>query len=381
MTVNKRIYTYLSDQRTEMIACLEKLVTAESPSLEPASQEQILTMISENLLELDFDVSLVPGRKTGGYLLAVQKSNSADNPQQLLLGHCDTIWPLGTLEEMPFEVSENIVQGPGAYDMKGGLTQMLFALKAIRDLALEPSLSPTILINSDEEIGSPESGPTIMNLSKIAKRAYVLEPSLGLEGKLKTARKGVGQYEIVIDGRAAHAGLDPSKGISAVVELAHQILHLDALNDYDQGVSVNVGTVEGGLRANVVAPQCKASVDVRVPTMEKAQEIDLTIHGLRPVIPGTSLTINGGLNRPPLEQTPENQKLWLLAKQLGESMGLSLEQGTAGGGSDGNTTSQYTATLDGLGAVGDGAHARHEFIYIDKMVERAALLVLLLLAP
>jgi glutamate carboxypeptidase len=236
-------------------------------------------------------------------------------------------------------------------------------------------------VNSDEEIGSAESSVIVERLAQEVQRTFVLEPSLGLLGNLKTARKGVGRFEVVANGRAAHAGLEPEKGISAVLELSYQIQNLFAMNDLERGISVNVGTIEGGLRPNVVAPTSKAIVDVRVPSMEYAVEIERAIYGLEPVTPEVTLMIKGGINRPPLERTPANRRLWTLARELGESLGLVLEEAMAGGGSDGNTTSQFTATLDGLGAVGDGAHARHEFIFIDKMIERCALLVLLLTAP
>ncbi|MDX1615865.1 MAG: M20/M25/M40 family metallo-hydrolase, partial [Candidatus Promineifilaceae bacterium] len=218
-------------------------------------------------------------------------------------------------------------------------------------------------------------------LAQQVERVFVLEPALGEDGRLKTARKGVGTFYLNVEGRAAHAGLDPQKGASAIVELAHQIQQLSALTDLTRGVTVNVGVVAGGVGANVIAPSSSAVVDVRVPTAAVAAEVSAAVRGLRAVTPGTSVTIKGAINRPPLEQTPANRTLWRLAQSTAASLDLHLEEGMAGGGSDGNFTSQYAATLDGLGAVGDGAHALHEFIYLDKMVERAALLALLLLAP
>jgi glutamate carboxypeptidase len=282
---------------------------------------------------------------------------------------------------MPFSVDSGTVRGPGVFDMKGGLTQMVFALQAIKELGLKPEVAPIILINSDEEIGSRESGPFIRELAQRANRVFVLEPALGLSGKLKTARKGVGRFELTVNGRAAHAGLDPEKGISAILELSHTIQKLFAMNDPEKGISVNVGRVEGGLRPNVVAPECKAQIDVRVPSKEDARRIEGEIFSLETVTPGTSLEINGRFNRAPLEKTPANRRLWTLAQELSVFLDLELSEGMAGGGSDGNTTSQYTATLDGLGAVGDGAHAQHEFLYIDRMAERSALLASLVMAP
>jgi glutamate carboxypeptidase len=374
--------SYLQEQRNAMIEFLSRLVLAESPSNNPKTQTVPLTILSEMLDELGFAVQLVPGQKTGGQLLARLKEQGSSNggrPQQLLIGHCDTVWPVGTLKEMPLEVDGNVVRGPGVFDMKGGLTQLVFALKAVLAPGFELECAPVVFVNSDEEIGSPESYSHICRLAQEVRRAFVLEPALGLSGKLKTARKGVGQFNVVVRGKAAHAGLDPEKGVSAVLGLSHVIQELYTLNDLANGVSVNVGLIEGGLRSNVIAPESRATVDVRVPSKADAQRLQESILSLAPPMPGISLEIEGGFDRPPLEPTLENQALWHKAQEVAQGLGLELEQGSAGGGSDGNYTSLYTATLDGLGAVGDGAHARHEFLYIDKMIERTALLALLLL--
>jgi len=378
------IVAYLEEQRETMIRFLSGLVLAESPSTSPEAQAAPLTILWQALTDLGFAVQILPGQKSGGHLLGkVTEGNSAtgSQPQQLLIGHCDTVWPMGTLKEMPLEVKDSIVRGPGVYDMKGGLTQMIFALKAIDVLQLKPTVAPVIFINSDEEIGSGESRPHIYRLAQEANRAFVLEPALGLVGKLKTARKGVGRFEVVVHGRAAHAGLDPEKGISAILGLSYVIQELYTLNDLEKGVSVNVGTIDGGLRSNVIAPQSRATIDVRAPTRTDANRLQKAIFNLKSPLPGIILEIEGQFGRPPLEPTPANQTLWLTAHAAAKELGISLEQGMAGGGSDGNFTSLYTATLDGLGAVGDGAHAKHEFVYVDKMIERAALLALLLLSP
>jgi glutamate carboxypeptidase len=299
----------------------------------------------------------------------------------LLVGHYDTVWPLGTTAKRPFTIDGNVIRGPGVFDMKGGLTQIVFALKALRELNLPMPLEPVIFINSDEEIGSRTSTRYVRALARSVQRAFVLEPSMGEEGAIKTERKGIGRFIITVHGKAAHAGLDPEGGASAILELSHVIQMLFGLNDFDKGISVNVGTVDGGLQPNVIAPHSQAVVDVRVPTIADGVHIEAAIHGMQPTTPGVRLTIEGGIGRPSMEQTPRNKALWEQAKGLGGDLGLSLQQGRAGGGSDGNTTSQYTATLDGLGPVGHGAHAEHEFIYIDKTLERTALLALLLLAP
>ena len=264
--------------------------------------------------------------------------------------------------------------------MKAGLTQMVFALKVIDNLSLETPLTTILLINSDEEIGSHESREAIKRLARIAERAFVMEPPLGIEGKLKTARKGIGRFTITVTGKAAHAGLDPGKGINAIVELSHQVQHLYDMNDFEKGITVNIGTIEGGISPNVVAPKSKAVVDVRVLNNEDGKAITEKIHGLRPNLPDVKIKVEGGMGRPPMERTSRNQKLWKLAQAKALLLGLQLEEATAGGGSDGNTTSTFTATLDGLGTTGDGAHAQHEFIFTDQLPERTALLTLLLLS-
>ncbi len=363
-----------------MLSALRRLVVAESPSSVPDSQARPLSLLLRWLRALDFEVELIPGQRTGGHLVARYRQKSRSNGSQLILGHCDTVWPIGTLRQRPFRAKNNVVTGPGVYDMKAGLVQMVFALRALHHLGMEPPLAPIVLVNSDEELGSPESEPTIEQLAQGVERAFVLEPSLGPEGKLKTTRKGVGEFEVVVHGRAAHAGLDPEKGASAILELSYVIQQLFAMNDPSRGVSVNVGLVEGGLRSNVIAPQSSAIVDVRVPTQAEAERVEKAILSLRPATVGTETEVTGHIGRPPMEFTAANRRLWELAQALAADLGVQLEAGAAGGGSDGNTTSQYTATLDGLGAVGDGAHAEHEFVYVDKMFERSALLGLLLLA-
>lgn len=381
MSVGPDIVGYLHGQKQDFIAFLEALARCESPSTVPESQVRVRQLLVDAFNEVDYCSFSLSGRNSGGHLYARPKERDFRQPAQLMLGHYDTVWPVGTIKSMPFEVDGNVVRGPGVYDMKGGIVQMLFALRALRDLNIRPSVRPIVFLNSDEEIGSRESGRSIRRLAQCVERVYVLEPSLGPSGKLKTARKGVGRFHVSIQGKAAHAGLDPTAGASAILELSHVIQALFALNDAERGVSVNVGTVDGGLRPNVVAPKSEAVVDVRVSTQADAERVQQAILNLEPSIPGVKLEVTGRIGRPPMEATVRNQNLWKLAQNQAQRIGLSLEQDTAGGGSDGNSTSQFTATLDGLGAVGDGAHAQHEFLYLDKTIERAALLTLLLAAP
>jgi glutamate carboxypeptidase len=377
----QEILRYLRERLPDMMALLRRLVAAESPSLAPDTEQAVLVPLAEAFRGLDYTVRHIRGKRSGGHLYARPRRRALPRTIQLLLGHCDTVWPVGTLQEMPMEVGSEVMRGPGVYDMKAGLVQMLYALGALRALQLEPPAMPVVFVNSDEEVGSRDSTPHIRRLARIADRAFVLEPSLGLDGKLKIGRKGVGRFTVIVKGRAAHAGLNPEGGVSAILELSHVIQKLFALNDPRRGITVNVGMIDGGLRPNVIAPESRAMVDVRVPTREDSRRIEQSIRSLQPVSPEVTLEIDGGIGRLPMEPTPRNQALWETAKALGRTINLDLGAGIAGGASDGNTTSQYTATLDGLGAVGDGAHARHEFIYFERMAERGALLALLLLAP
>ncbi|MGB5273606.1 MAG: M20 family metallopeptidase [Flavobacteriaceae bacterium] len=370
---------YLKTRSEEMLLFLKQLVALESPSKDVAVQHNIILFLKKKLESLGFVAVHVPGQKTGGYLYARPKKRDKKLPLQLLLGHCDTVWPMETINEMPISESGDILKGPGIYDMKAGLTQLIFSLQAIAELSLPLKETPVVLINSDEEIGSRESTAIITKLSKLADRAFVMEPPLDLDGKLKTARKGLGRFTITVKGKAAHAGLDPQKGINAIVELSHQVQQLYAMNDMEKGITVNVGMIEGGISPNVVAPMSKAIVDVRVLKEADGQYITERIKGLQPHLKDVELLIEGGIGRPPMERTARNQRLWHVAKEQGSRLGISLEQATSGGGSDANTTSRFTATLDGLGTPGDGAHANHEYIVRHKLLERTALLGLLLL--
>ena len=266
--------------------------------------------------------------------------------------------------------------------MKAGLAQLVFALKALQAFELKPAVTPVAVVNSDEELGSKSSQRVLRELARGAERAFVLESGEHDEDRLKIARKGVGRFRIVVHGRASHAGTSFEQGVSAILELSYQVQRLFALNDPERGITINVGTVDGGLLPNVVAPEATASVSVRVPTTAAAAEVERAIRGLRPVLDGSSLEIEGGIGRPPMEPTPRNRELLTTAQRLGSVLGLELEDaGLVGGASDANTTSLYTATLDGLGPAGDGGHAPDEHVSISSIAEHAALLALLLLEP
>jgi len=375
-----KILNYLKINQNSMIEFLNELVLAESPSKDIFSQTKILNILKSALEELNYYVFLMPGKKTGGYLYSRPLNRKKEGSIQLMIGHCDTVWAEETILKMPVKFEDSKMAGPGVFDMKAGLTQIIYALKAIKYLNLNCTLTPVILINSDEEIGSIESTNAIKNISKIAERAFVLEPPLGIEGKLKTARKGIGKFNLTIRGKSAHAGLNPEKGVSAIMELSHQIQYLFSLNNFKKGISVNVGMIEGGTSPNVIAAESKAVIDVRVTNEFDGHFIANKILNLKPTHKDVELFVEGYFGRPPMEKTKRNQKLWKTAKELGNLIDINLEQSSVGGGSDGNTTSKYTATLDGLGTTGDGAHALHEFIFTDKLIERTALLILLLTA-
>lgn len=364
-----------------MASLLAELALLESPSLDRSSQGPVLARLHHELELAGFQVRALRGRTSGGQLLARSAGRPHGGPVQLLLGHCDTVWPLGTVERMPVERRVGHLWGPGVYDMKAGLVQGIFALRALRDLALAPTVTPVFFINSDEEIQSTDSGRHVVRLARRAERVFVLEPALGREGRLKTRRKGSLRFTLRIFGKAAHSGLDPEKGASAVRELAWQIQSLYALADPGRGITVNVGIVEGGTRANVVAPEARAEIDVRVLTRADGEEIEARMRALEPSAPGTRLELSGGFDRLPLEATAGNRVLWEAARRHAGELGLEIGEGTAGGASDGCLTSPYTPTLDGLGAVGDGAHADHEQVELARSPERAALLALLLLEP
>ena len=373
---------HLRPLRGEMIRLLQELAESESPSLEPKSQQGSFGLLAAALEHCGYRVKTVRGHGTGDHLYAVPVRRLKRAGYQLLLGHMDTVWPVGTLETMPVHQQDGLLFGPGVADMKGGLVEIIFALRAVHELGLEPAVTPVVFVNSDEEIGSADSTRLIGLLARGADRAFVLECGEGPTGKLKIARKGVTRLVLTAYGRPAHAGADPEHGISAILELAHQVQRLFALNDPARGVTVNVGTIDGGLRPNVVAPTAMAFVDVRAPTAALSRKVERAIRDLEPVLPGARLEIGGGAGRPPMEPFPRNRALLASAVRLGHKVGLDIEDaGLVGGGSDANTTSTFTATLDGLGPVADGSHAVDERVDLRSMPERTALLALLLLEP
>lgn len=357
-------------QRTDyMIQTIETLVRLESPSTDKAAVDRCGAVLADILQEAGADVEFIRQTERGDHLRARIRGAGRS---VLLLGHFDTVWPLGTLERMPLRRDGDSLYGPGVFDMKAGIAIGITAVKAVR--AAGGAFPPiTMLWTTDEEIGSGTSRARIEEEARQARAVLVLEPSLP-GGALKTARKGCGEYELTIQGIAAHAGVDPGKGASAIHELAAQIALIERLQDLPRGVSVNVGVVSGGSRPNVVAEEARAVIDVRAPGRDAANAVDGALRRLQPVHPGTRLTIKGGFDRPPMEKTPASARLFEQARSIAAALGYRLAEGATGGGSDGNFTAALgVPTLDGLGSIGDGAHAAHEHVDVPALPWRAAL--------
>ena len=379
---SRALLGWLDGHRDEMIELVKRLARAESPSIDAGSQCGPFRILASELEGIDFVVRRVRDRDVGDHLYARPRQRRRGDPRQLLIGHMDTVWPIGTLAEMPLHESDGQLFGPGVADMKGGLVEIVFALRALHELGLQPSVTPVVFVNTDEEIGSRDSTRLIRLLARGAERAFVLESGEGAAGRLKIARKGLGRFVVTAHGRSSHAGADFAQGVSAILELSHQVQRLFALNDPARGITVNVGTIDGGLRPNVIAPRASAIVDVRVPSSAAADEVEQALRALKPILQGAAVEVDGGIHRPPMEPLARNRDLLATAQRLGNTLGLSLEDaGLVGGGSDANTTSLFTGTLDGLGPVGEGSHARDERIDTETLPERTALLALLVLEP
>jgi glutamate carboxypeptidase len=356
-------------KRPEIIAFIRELVECESPSDSPEAIQRFCDLFAESvrdIAECHFE---------SGVLLCRFGSSSNAAGRLFALGHADTVWPLGTLSKMPFREEGGRLYGPGVLDMKAGLAFFVFAMRALHELGTAIHYEVLLQINPDEETGSRASRAITEANAKESAAVLVLEPGTGLEGKLKTARKGIGDYHVRVRGVASHAGVDFEKGASAIVELARQIERIAAFTDIQRGVTVNPGVISGGTRSNVVAAEAEAHVDIRVPTLADAEALDRRFRSLAPIDPRCSLEISGGLNRPPMERTPAIAALFEQARRYARELGVELEESSTGGGSDANFTAALgIPTLDGLGAVGEGAHATHESILPDRIADRVALL-------
>jgi glutamate carboxypeptidase len=351
-----------------LLEFIEALVAIESPSDDPAAVNRCGHELARRLEAAGAHVTRVSSATAGDHLRA---SFGHGSKQLLLLGHFDTVWPIGQLQTMPLKREGGRLHGPGVFDMKAGIALGVLATRAVMQEP-PPDASIVMLWTTDEEIGSGTSRALIETEAAKSAAVLVLEPSLP-GGALKTSRKGVGQFELIARGKSAHAGLDPGKGVSAIREMARQITAIDDLQDPANGVTVTVGVVNGGTRANVVPAEARALVDARAVTRADADRVTKAMRALQPRIPGATVEVTGGFDRPPLERTAEVVRLFELAKSVAAEIGVTLAEGSAGGGSDGNFTAALgIPTLDGFGAIGDGAHAIHEHVEIEALVPRAA---------
>jgi glutamate carboxypeptidase len=372
----KNLLSHCESQLADIVHAIETLVRLESPSTEKGAVDRCGAVLAEMLRAAGAEVDVLSQPERGNHLRA---RFAGDGRPVLILGHFDTVWPVGTLERMPLRRDGDRLYGPGTFDMKAGIALAMAAAAALRANAT-PRPPVTMLWTTDEEIGSGTSRQAIESEARESAAVLVLEPALP-GGALKTARKGVGEFELTVHGIAAHAGLDPGKGASAIHELAAQIAAIERFQDLPNGVSVNVGRVSGGTRPNVVAEEARATIDARAPTRASAEAVEAAFRRLHPTRPGTRLTIRGGFERPPMERTAAVAELFRRASEVASSMGRRLDEGSAGGGSDGNFTAALgVPTLDGLGAMGDGAHAAHEHVDVPSLPWRAALIAGLIAA-
>lgn len=373
----QQLLNYFDGRQDEMLEIVRQLVTQETPSHDKPRLDAFADFLADRLRQAGATVEIIPTDERGNHLRARFGPLHSDAPPALVLCHYDTVWAVGSLATHPFRIEDGKAYGPGIFDMQSSLMLVEMALRACTDLGLALPRPVTVLITSDEEVGSPTSRPLIEAEARSAAYVLVMESPLP-GGALKTSRKGVGRYTLTITGRAAHAGVEPEKGISAVQELAHQILALHSLTDMAQGTTVNVGVVQAGTVPNVVAAHAVAEIDARAWTQAEADRIHQAIMEMQPITPGAQRTVSGGWNRPPLERRM-TADLFARAQAIGRTLGLDLDEGGTGGGSDGNFTGALgIPTLDGLGVPGHGAHADHEHIEVDQMAGRAALLTALL---
>jgi glutamate carboxypeptidase len=365
---------YFSEHREEIVETTRQLVEIESPSDNKQAVDRIAALLATKFEALGGRTQLHRSKDLGDSL-QIDFAGKADLRPVLLLGHYDTVYPLGTLANMPCKIETGRLHGPGVLDMKSGIALMLHAIEALQVWRRELPRPVTVFLVSDEEVGSYSSRKITEALAKKSAGVLVLEPAAGLRGAVKTARKGVGEYTLRVKGVAAHAGLDPGKGHSAILELARQITVIAKLNNLQQGLSVNPGVIQGGTRTNVIAADASVYIDVRIKSAKQAAGIDHKLHSLEPFDKHCKLEITGGINRLPMERTAGAAALYKKAQEISGQLGWKLEEAAVGGGSDGNFTAGLgIPTLDGMGGVGEGAHAVHEYIVISELPRRALLL-------
>ena len=373
-SVGKDRLRYVTQRRDRMVETVRELVEIESPSDNKEAVDRIASFLAPKFEALGGRTQLHRSNDFGDSL-QISFGSPSDRKPVLLLGHYDTVYPLGTLENMPCVIENGRLRGPGVLDMKSGIALMLHAIEALQAWHGELPRPVTVFLVSDEEVGSHSSRKITEELAKQSAGVLVLEPAAGFRGAVKTARKGVGEYTLRVTGVAAHAGLDPGKGHSAILELARQIAVIAKLNNLRHGLSVNPGVIEGGTRTNVVAAEASARIDVRIKSAKQAAGIDRKLRSLKPFDKYCKLEMTGGMNRLPMERTAGVAALYEKARQIADQVGWELEEAAVGGGSDGNfTAGMGIPTLDGMGGVGEGAHAVHEFIVMSELPRRALLL-------
>jgi glutamate carboxypeptidase len=368
-------------KQSDIIALIRELVECESPSDHPPSVNRFVDLLAGKVADVA-KVRTFPGGRFGKHLHCEFQTPGARKSKDgaiLALAHSDTVWPLGTLAQMPYRAKDGRLWGPGVLDMKSGIAFFISAIRMLRDLDVPVERRVIMQVNADEEVGSESSRPLTEEAARKSAVVLVLEPGTGLTGKIKTARKGVGDYTVTVKGRASHAGVDFQNGASAVVELARQIERIAGFTQLERGITVNPGVIAGGTRTNVVAAEARAEVDIRVARLKDAPMLDKKFKSLRPFDKRCTIAVEGGLNRPPMERTAGIRKLFQTARSFARELGVDLEESSTGGGSDGNFTAALgIPTLDGLGGVGEGAHAINESILVDRIADRTALLAVLL---
>lgn len=375
------ILAFAQAQQGALIETLRQMVECESPSDDRDAVNRHVEQLCD-LLAGEAKLTRKKGAPYGDHLLVeFQLPGRKKSGQILALGHTDTVYPLGILKTMPWRVADGRLWGPGVLDMKGGVAFFIYAMRALRALDIPVARRVVLQLNSDEEVGSHSSRALTEAMARKSAAVLVLEPGTGLTGKLKTARKGVGGYNVTVHGKAAHAGVDFSNGANAIIELARQIEKIAAFTNLDIGLTVNPGVIHGGTRTNVVPAEATVEVDLRIARLRDAAALERKFRGLRAVDKRCRVEVSGGLNRPPMERTKAIAALFEKARGLAADLGVALEESATGGGSDGNFTAALgIPTLDGLGTVGEGAHAVNESILIDRIADRTALLAKLVAA-
>jgi len=374
-----RSLSYFRERNDQIVQTIRQLVEMESPTDNKQAVDQLGVLLAGRFEALGGHAKFHRVQDFGNHL-QVDFPGARGGKPVLLLGHLDTVYPLGTLTTMPCRIANGRLWGPGAFDMKSGIAFMLHAIEALRAWNRDKLPRPmTVLLVSDEEVGSDTSRVITENLAKKSAAVLVLEPSHGPKGAVKTARKGIGEYVLQVTGKAAHSGLDFEKGQSAILELARQIIAISKLIDVKRGLTLNIGTVQGGTRVNVIPAEASAVLDVRVARKQDAAIIDRKLRALKAFNRKCKIKISGGMSRPPMERTRAGARLYKKAAEIARQFGWKLDEASVGGGSDGNFTAALgIPTLDGLGGVGEGAHATHESIFIAELSKRAALLTALI---